>query len=198
MTSRRLATDPTIDRGARCLGVHAATALCEGRGAQRRIPRLVSQLPRPERLRRSADGACVASDGSCRPGPTCVPMRSVGSGNLIGRDLGDFAAGHACSERSRRRSVLRGRLTAARPSRDTVPLPPAISVSAPLTGLSEARHGLRATTGRATITVGPSFATRSSPPSRSLRSRSRKGIPRYRLVETEHIEELLAVTNLAE
>jgi len=55
-------------------------------------------------------GACVASGGSYRPGPTCLPVRSVGRGNLIGRDLGDFAAGQACSERSRRRSVLRGRL----------------------------------------------------------------------------------------
>jgi len=125
----------------------------------------------------------MASVGSYSPGPTCVPVRSVGSGNVIGRDLGDFAAGRACSERSRRRSVLRGRLTAARPSRDTVPLPPTISVSAPFAGLSEARYRLRGTTDRATLIVVPSFDTRSSPPYRSLRSRLRKGTPRYRSVD---------------
>ena len=135
------------------------------------------QLPRPERLRRFEGGACVASNGSYRPGPTCVPMRSVGSGNLLGRDLGDFAAGHACSERSRRRSVLRGRLTAARPPRDTVLLPPAMSVSAPFAGLSGARHGLHAITGRAAITVAPTFATRSLRSCRDLRRhrRDRRG-----------------------
>jgi len=128
------------------------------------------QLPRPERLRRFEGGACVASNGSYRLGPTCVPMRSVGSGNLLGRDLGDFAAGHACSERSRRRSVLRGRLTAARPERETKPSPHRNVGSAPVAGLSEARFGLYTTTGRAMITVAPTFATRSFPIARLARA----------------------------
>jgi hypothetical protein len=141
-----------------------------------------SQLPRPECLRRhqnaprsewltrreasrerSEDGACVASVGSCGPGPTCVPVRSVGRGNLIGRGLSDFAARRACSERSRRRSVLQGRLTAARPKRGTKPSPHRNIGSAPVAGLSEARFGLRTTTGRAIVTVSPSFATRFLP-----------------------------------
>ena len=142
------------------------------------------QLPRPERRRRSGDGACVASAESCGPGPTCLPVRSVGRGNLIGRDLGDFAAGRADSERLRRWSVLRGRLTAARPERGTKPSPHRNVGSAPVAGLSEARFGLHRTTSRATLTVSSSFATRSSPPYRSLRSRLRKGTPRHRLVET--------------
>ncbi len=115
---------------------------------------------RPERLRRSADGACVASVGSCGPGPTFVPVRSVGRGNVIGRDLGDFAASRACSERSRRRSVLRGRLTAARPERGTKPFPHRSVGSAPIAGLSEARFGRQRTTNRAILTVSPNFATR--------------------------------------
>ncbi len=122
-----------------------------------------SQLPRPERLWRSADGACVASVGSCGPGPTCVPVRSVGRGNVIGRDLGDVAASRACSERSRRRSVLRGRLTAARPERGTNPFPHRRVGSAPIAGLSEARFGRQRTTNRAILTVSPSFATRFLP-----------------------------------
>lgn len=41
----------------------------------------------------------MASVESCGPGPTCIPVRSAGSGNLIRRDLGTFAAGRADSER---------------------------------------------------------------------------------------------------
>jgi hypothetical protein len=84
-----------------------------------------SQLPHPERLCRSAGGACTPArrvgltrlKSACGAGPDA-------SGNLIVGVLHSIPDGHRGAERrvasrSLRRTRLRGRLTATRPCRET-------------------------------------------------------------------------------
>jgi len=159
------------------------------------------QLPRPARRLRglAEDGACMAGGGgfvaSVRP---CLPVRSPGSGNLIGRDLALYPQTGERRGTWRhvrgRRSVLRGpdesgplgQLTVARRRRDNPSLASRNHGRAPLAGLSDARRRLPNKTGYGSLSLAVSAVTTSytnallpallAPFGRSLRT----GTPRYR------------------